>query len=82
MLGADFGHWGRKNLLCSYILTQGSRYMRCSHDFFLRTECIGLGTSDGLYAVVISNICIVRTLGKSHIVRRYQFTLEVINDDS
>jgi hypothetical protein len=30
---------------------------------FLRAESKGLGTSDGLYAVVISNICIVRTLG-------------------
>jgi hypothetical protein len=30
---------------------------------------IGFGTSDGLYAMIISNIRIVRTLGKSHIVR-------------
>jgi hypothetical protein len=30
---------------------------------------IGFGTSDGLYSMVISNICIVRTLGKSHVVR-------------
>ena len=30
---------------------------------------IGFGTSDGLYAMVISNIRIVRTLGKSHVVR-------------
>jgi hypothetical protein len=38
--------------------------------------------SDGLYAVVISNIRIVRTLGKKHVVRPCEFTLEVINDDS
>jgi hypothetical protein len=30
---------------------------------------IGFWTSDGLYAMVISNIRIVRTLGKSHVVR-------------
>jgi hypothetical protein len=30
---------------------------------------IGFGTLDGLYAMVISNIRIVRTLEKSHIVR-------------
>jgi hypothetical protein len=40
---------------------------------------IGFGTSDGLYTVVISNIHIVRTLGKNHVVRPCQFTLEVIN---
>jgi hypothetical protein len=39
--------------------------------FFQRAEGICLGMSDGLYAVVISNIHIVRTLGKSHIVRPY-----------
>jgi hypothetical protein len=32
---------------------------------FLRAEGKGLGMSDGFYAVVISNIRIVRTLGKS-----------------
>jgi hypothetical protein len=32
-------------------------------------EGIGLGTSDGLYAVVSSNIRIVRTLGENHVVR-------------
>jgi hypothetical protein len=30
---------------------------------------IGFRTSDGLYTMVISNIRIVRTLGKSHVVR-------------
>jgi hypothetical protein len=53
----------------SYILARGSRYGRRSHDFFLRAEGIDLGTLDGLYAMVISNICIVRTLGKSYIVK-------------
>ena len=43
---------------------------------------IGFGTSDGLYAMVISNIRIVRTLGKSHVVRPCQFTLGVINGES
>jgi hypothetical protein len=43
---------------------------------------IGFGTSDGLYAMVISNIRIVRTLGKSHVVRPCQFTLEMINGES
>jgi hypothetical protein len=41
-----------------------------------------LGASNGLYAVVISNIRIVMTLGKSHVVTPYQFTLEVINGES
>jgi hypothetical protein len=40
---------------------------------------IGFGTSDGLYAMVISNIRLLRTLGKSHVLRPCQFTLEVIN---
>jgi hypothetical protein len=44
---------------------------------FLRAEGIGLGTSDGLYEVVISNICIVRTLGKSYVVKPCLLTLEV-----
>jgi hypothetical protein len=82
MLGAGFGHWEQRHLLCSYILAQGSRYGRRSHDFFLRVEGIGLGTSYGLYVVVISNIRIVMTLGKSHVVRPCQSTLEVINRES
>jgi hypothetical protein len=36
---------------------------------FLEGRGIGFGMSDGLYTVVISNIRIVRTLGKSHVVR-------------
>jgi hypothetical protein len=63
----------------SYILAQGSRYGRRSHNFFLRAEGIGLGTSDGLYAVVISNIRIVRTLGKSHVLKPCLLNLEVFN---
>jgi hypothetical protein len=43
---------------------------------------IGFGMSYGLYGMVISNIRIVRTLGKSHVVRPYQFTLGVINGES
>jgi hypothetical protein len=38
---------------------------------------IGFGTSDGRYAMVISSICIVRTLGKSHVVKPCLLTLEV-----
>jgi hypothetical protein len=38
---------------------------------------IGFGTSDGHYAMVISNIRIVRTLGKSHVVKPCLLTLEV-----
>jgi hypothetical protein len=49
---------------------------------FPKGRGIGFGTIDGLYAMVISNIRIVRTLGKSHVVRPYQFTLEVINGES
>jgi hypothetical protein len=37
---------------------------------------------NSLYAMVIYNICIVRTLGKSHVVRPCQITLEVINGQS
>jgi hypothetical protein len=49
---------------------------------FPKGRGIGFGTSDGLYAMVISNIRIVRTLGKSHVVRPCQFTLEVITGES
>jgi hypothetical protein len=37
---------------------------------------IGFGTLDGFYAVLISNIRIVRTLGKSHVVIPCQFILK------
>jgi hypothetical protein len=48
---------------------------------FPKGRGIGFGTSDELYAMVISNIRIVRTLGKSHVVRPCQFTLGVINGE-
>jgi hypothetical protein len=35
------------------------------------------GTSDGHYAMVISNIRIVKILGKSHVVKPCLLTLEV-----
>jgi hypothetical protein len=35
---------------------------------------IGFGTSDGFYTLLISNIRIVRTLGKSHVVIPFQTT--------
>jgi hypothetical protein len=38
---------------------------------------IGFGMSDGHYEMIISNIRIVRTLGKSHIVKPWLLTLEV-----
>jgi hypothetical protein len=38
---------------------------------------IGFGTSDGRYAMVIFNIRILRTLGKSHVVKPCLLTLEV-----
>jgi hypothetical protein len=44
---------------------------------FPEGEGIGFGTSDGRYAMVISNICIVRVLGKSHVVKPCLLTLEV-----
>jgi hypothetical protein len=44
---------------------------------FRRAEGTGLGTSDGLYEVVTSNIRIVMTLGKSYIVKPCLLTLEV-----
>jgi hypothetical protein len=50
--------------------------------FFPEGGGIGFGTSDGRDAMVVSNIRIVRTLGKSHVVRPCQFTLEVINGES
>jgi hypothetical protein len=65
----------------AYNLTQGSRYGRRPMTF-PEGGGIGFGTSDGLCVVVISNIHIVRTLGKSHVVRPCQFTLEVINGES
>jgi hypothetical protein len=48
---------------------------------FLRTFERGR-PPNSLYVVVIYNICIVRTLGKSHVVRPCQITLEVINGQS
>jgi hypothetical protein len=44
---------------------------------FPEGRVIGFGTSDGHYAMVISNIHIVRTLGKSHVVKPCLFTLVV-----
>ena len=43
-------------------------------ELFPKGEGIGFGTSDRLYAVLISNIRIVRTLGKSHVVIPCQTT--------
>jgi hypothetical protein len=54
-----------------------SRYERCSHAFFLRVKGIGLDMSDDLYVVAISNICIMRTLVKSLVVKPSRLNLEV-----
>jgi hypothetical protein len=60
----------------SYNLAQGSRYGH-RPTTFLEVGGIGFGTSDGRYAMVISNIRIVWTLGKIHVVKPCQLTLEV-----
>jgi hypothetical protein len=77
MFGVGFCHGGWRHLLYSYILAQGSRYRCRSRYFFLRLEDIGLGKSYGLYVVVVSKICIVRTLTKSLVVRPCRLTLKV-----
>jgi hypothetical protein len=68
MLGASFGHWGTKASVMAPIFSLrdiGGIVLR----LFPEGGGIGFGMSDGLYAVAISNIHIVRTLGKSHVVR-------------
>jgi hypothetical protein len=69
MLGAGFWSLGNRGICYgSYILAQGSGYGH-RPTAFSKGRGIGFGMSDGLYAMVISNIHIVRTLGKSHVVR-------------
>ena len=69
MLGAGFGHWGTKAYVMAPIFSQRDLGTGIVPRLFPEGRGIGFGTSDGLYAMVISNIRIVRTLGKSHVVR-------------
>ena len=82
MLGAGFGHWGKEASVMAPIFSLRDLGTGIVPRLFPEGRGIGFGTSDGLYAMVISNIRIVRTLGKSHVVRPCQFTLEVINGES
>ena len=82
MLGAGFGHWGMEASVMAPISSFKDLGTGIVPRLFPEGRGIGFGTSDGLYAMVISNIRIVRTLGKSHVVRPCQFTLEVINGES
>jgi hypothetical protein len=82
MLGAGFDHWGTEASVMAPILSLRDLGTGIVPRLFPEGRGIGFGTSDGLYAMVISNIRIVRTLGKSHVVRPCQFTLEVINGES
>jgi hypothetical protein len=82
MLGAGFGHWGTEASFMAHIFSLRDLGTGIVPRLFPKGRGIGFGTSDGLYAMVISNIRIVRTLGKSHVVRPCQFTLEVINGES
>jgi hypothetical protein len=64
-----FGHWETKASVMAPIFSLRDLGTGIVPRFFPEGRGIGFGTSDGLYAIVISNICIVRTLGKSHVVR-------------
>jgi hypothetical protein len=82
MLGAGLDHWGTEASVMAPIFSLRDLGTGIVPRLFPEGRGIGFGTSDGLYAMVISNIRIVRTLGKSHVVRPCQFTLEVINGES
>jgi hypothetical protein len=69
MLGAGFGHWGMEASVMAPIFSLWDLGTSIVPRIFLEGRGIGFGTSDGLYAMVISIIRIVRTLGKSHVVR-------------
>jgi hypothetical protein len=69
MLGAGFGHWGTKASVMAPIFSLRDLGTSIVPRLFPEGRGIGFGTSDGLYAMVISIIRIVRTLGKSHVVR-------------
>jgi hypothetical protein len=69
MLGAGFGHWGTEASVMAPIFSLRDLGTGIVPRLFPEGGGIGFGTSDELYAMVISNIRIVRTLGKSHVVR-------------
>jgi hypothetical protein len=62
VLGTGIDHQVQRHLSSSYIHAQGSRYGRLFTCFSLGLEGISLVTSNDLYAVSISNICIMRTI--------------------
>jgi hypothetical protein len=64
-----FGHSETKASIMAPIFSLRDLGTSIVPRLFREGRGIGFGTSDGLYAMVISNICIVRTLGKSHVVR-------------
>jgi hypothetical protein len=77
-----FGHWETETSVMAPIFSLRDLGTGIVPRRFPEGRGIGFVTSDGLYAMVISNIRIVRTLGKSHVVRPCQFTLGVINGES
>jgi hypothetical protein len=64
-----FGHWETEASIMAPIFSLKDLGTGIDPRLFPEGRGIGFGTSDGLYAMVISNIHIVRTLGKSHVVR-------------
>jgi hypothetical protein len=82
MLDAGFGDWGIEASVMAPIFSLRDLGTGIVPRLFPEGGVIGFGTSDGRYAMVISNIRIVRTLGKSHVVRPCQFTMEVIIGES
>jgi hypothetical protein len=64
-----FGHWKMEASIMAPIFSLRDMGTGIVPWLFPEGRGISFGTSDGLYAMVISNIRIVRTLGKSHVVR-------------
>jgi hypothetical protein len=64
-----FGHWETKASVMAPIFSLWDLGTGIVPRLFPEGRGIGFGTSDRIYAMVISNIRIVRTLGKSHVVR-------------
>jgi hypothetical protein len=77
-----FGHWETETSVMAPIFSLRDLGTGIVPRLFPEGRGIGFVTSDGLYAMVISNIRIVRTLEKGHVVRPCQFTLGVINGES
>jgi hypothetical protein len=69
MLGAGFWSLGNEASVMAPIFSLKDLDMGIVPRLFPEGRGIGFGMSDGLYAMVISNIRIVRTLRKSHVVR-------------